>query len=204
MGVPLWEKVLKGDAYTGIGPVMAAVIYSEIDIHKADTPSKIWSFAGLSTVPALRCKICQDLVVKNGDGFKHRYVRQKKCAVKNADLGLDVVVESRSRQFPIKGEKLSYNKFLKTKVVEVMTGCILRSGSPLRRFYDDYKLRKQSEGWGMSDGHRHRAALRYLAKMVLLSIWREWRQLEGLPVRDSYQEEYLGHRHGGDQLSAEI
>lgn len=72
---------------------------------------------------------------------------------------------------------------------------VVRKDSPWRKFYDQYKLRKQEEGWGRSDAHRHAASIRYLIKQLLLQIWKDWRTYEGLPVRPSYQEQYLGHKH---------
>lgn len=43
---PLWEVFLSH--VKGCGPDMTAVIISEIDIHKAEAVSNIWSFAGLA------------------------------------------------------------------------------------------------------------------------------------------------------------
>lgn len=48
--------------------------------------------------------------------------------------------------------------------------------------------------WGRSSAHRHRAAIRYMAKMFLRDMYIEWRTAEGLPVRPSYAEEKLGLR----------
>jgi hypothetical protein len=64
------------------------------------------------------------------------------------------------------------------------------------KFYEDYKHRKISENWGRSDAHRHQASIRYMIKMMLLQIWKDWREYMKLPVRPSYQEEKLGHVHG--------
>jgi len=188
--------------YRGIGPTLAGVILSEIDIHRAATPSALWKYAGLAPVAGRRCKLCKDSVVaaKNGAGgtmamtFKHEFKRQKKCK-------LDLVPrektwESGKAERPTAGVKLAYNSFLKTKLVGVMADCMLKANSPFRSFYDDYKLRIQSAEKGVSDGHRHRMALRYMVKMVLLEIWKSWRELEGLEVRVPYQEEYLNHKHG--------
>lgn len=47
--------------------------------------------------------------------------------------------------------------------------------------------------WGRSDAHRHRAAVRYFVKLLLIDFWRFWRAAEGLPVRDTYAVEKLGH-----------
>lgn len=72
---------------------------------------------------------------------------------------------------------------------------LIREDAPFRKFYDNYKQRKEQAKWGMNDGHRHNAAIRYMIKMLLLDIYNKWRKFEGLPVRAPYQEEYLGHKH---------
>jgi hypothetical protein len=41
--------------------------------------------------------------------------------------------------------------------------------------------------------HRHGAAIRKLIKHLLADFWFVWRNLEGLPTRPLYVEEYLGH-----------
>ena len=98
---------------------------------------------------------------------------------------------------PVKGQKHDYNAFLRTKLVGVAADCMIKANSPWRKFYDDYKHRKMSAGWGKSDGHRHRAAIRYMMKMFLLELYKQWRVLEGLPVPDkTYAEAYLGVAHG--------
>jgi hypothetical protein len=74
---------------------------------------------------------------------------------------------------------------------------MLKLGSPWKKQYDDYKHRKATAGWGKSDAHRHAAAIRYMIKMLLLDIHKEWRTHLGLPVRPSYHEEYQGHVHSG-------
>jgi hypothetical protein len=136
--------------------------------------------------------------------------------------GLNVVDGKAPR--PKKGEKLKYNAWLRTKMVGVMATNFLKTGSPWREHYDNYKQRKQTQivavcmacggagkkgsevckncvggkapaPWGQSDGHRHNAALRYMVKMFLAQLYVEWRTVEGLPVRPPYHEEYHGHVH---------
>lgn len=65
------------------------------------------------------------------------------------------------------------------------------------KFYFDYKNRlANEEGWkDESDGHRDRAAKRYMVKMFLKDLYVAWRTIEGLDVREPYQVEYLGHKH---------
>lgn len=49
--------------------------------------------------------------------------------------------------------------------------------------------------WGRSGAHRHQAACRYMAKMLLLEFWKVWREMEGLEVREPYAVEYQGREH---------
>jgi hypothetical protein len=96
---------------------------------------------------------------------------------------------------PIKGEKLKYNKWLRSKMVGVLGSSFLKCNSPYRQYYDNYKNRLVSANWGQSDGHRHNAAIRYMIKMFLIDLYKNWRSIEGLTVREPYQNEYLNHIH---------
>lgn len=149
-GWNIW-KWLKG--VKGIGPTIAGVIISEIDIYKAKTVSSIWKFAGLDVT----------------DGHSPR---------------------------PVKGQKLSYCKFLRSKLCGVLGSSFLKCNSPYRTFYDNYKNRLESKGWGKSKGHRHNAAIRYMIKMFLIDLYKEWREMEGLSIRKPYNDEYGNDHHG--------
>jgi hypothetical protein len=200
-GVPIWETFLKG--VKGVGPTMAGVIISEFNIENCNTVSQMWAFAGLA--------------VRDGKADRR-----------------------------VKGQKARFNPWLKSKMIKVLGDCLIKSNSPYRKFYDDYKHRKENqlvdvcmacEGkgqvtykkkkdgteeevpangdqkdgktvtcknckgtggpapWGKSQAHRHAAAVRYMVKMLLQSLWVEWRTLEGLDVRAPYAEEYLGRVH---------
>ena len=192
--IPAYTEILaERPRFKGIGPTMAGVILSEVDITRANTASALWRYAGLAPIPGHRCTSCNDTVIKKNDAWVHEFNRKSKCSI--SVLSNKNVIESHKSERPTKGEKLPYNKFLKTKMVGVMAGCLLKAASPYRSFYDNYKHRLQSAGKGRDDGHRHQMAMRYMVKMVLLDIWKDWRTLEGLEVRPSYQEEYLGHKH---------
>jgi hypothetical protein len=106
----------------------------------------------------------------------------------------------------VKGQKCTYNQFLKSKLLGVLGSGFLKSKSPYADFYYNMKNRLESEGWGVacknpSDkkrpkaGHQHMAANRYMVKMFLKDLYVAWRTIEGLEVREPYQEEYLGKRH---------
>ena len=107
----------------------------------------------------------------------------------------------------VKGQKCTYNQFLRAKLCGVLGSSFLKCGSPYREYYDNMKTRLASEKWGMDSknptdpknpkaGHQHKAATRYMIKMFLKDLYVAWRTLEGLPVREPYNVEYLGNvRH---------
>ena len=203
---PLWNQVLSDKTrFKGLGPTMAGVIMAENDIYRQDTASKLWAFSGLAPEKAWRCTVCNQLVEPNGPEetvFHHTVWRKKTDDTKSKKpkcpdpVPRQQAYPSGKSMRPKKGEKLKYNAFLRSKIIGVMGPCLLKANSPMRKYYDDYKHRLETMGKGVSDGHRHNMAIRYMCKMVLLEIWKEWRALEGLPVRDSYFEEKRGHKHG--------
>jgi hypothetical protein len=201
--LPFFVQVLSDKTlYKGIGPTMAGVIMAEFDIHRSDTVSKMWAFAGLHTEPAERCRHCFTLV--DAESFKHIGKTPKACM----EAGREYVVleadrlKSGKSPRPKKGEKLPYNAWLRTKLVGVLGAVLLKVGSPWRKTYDDYKHRLESKGWGKNPGHRHQASIRYMVKMLLLDIHRRWRLHEGLVLRPPYSEEKLGMApHGGHQAA---
>ena len=189
-GVPIYESWLKNQK--GVGPAMAGVILGSFDIERETTVSKMWAFAGLHTV-------CVECGAKSG------------CPHVNA---------ARKGPRPVKGEKLNYNSWLRSKLVKVLAECMLRSKSPWSAVYYNRKLRRQNQigtcaacvrapdfeknpscpnckgtglgPWGKSDGHRDTDAKRYMVKMFLMNLWTEWRTVEGLPVREPFYVEKLG------------
>lgn len=193
--IPAYTQILsEKPRFRGLGPTMAAVILSEVDINRCNTISALWRYAGLAPIKGHRCSVCKDTVVKRGKDkkFVHEFERKKVCKAK---LTSRIVYESTKSERPVKGQKLAYNRFLKTKMVGVLAGCLLKANSPYREYYDNYKHRLISGKRGRDDGHRHQMSMRYMVKMLLLDIWKDWRELEGLPVRNLYQEEYLDHQH---------
>ena len=92
---------------------------------------------------------------------------------------------------------ITFNPFLKTKLMGVLATSFLRVGeNPYRTIYDNYKHRLQSKWGDERKGHIHNASLRYMVKIFLIDLYSNWRQIEGLPVSKTYQEAKLGHAHG--------
>ena len=147
-----------------------------------------------------KCNVCHRKVekCKETEGYEHK---TRICKAGDA-MNDDLVYPSGQAMRAVKGQKLAFNKWLKTKLVGVLAPVMLQCGSPYRKHYDEYKHRKISAGWGQSDLHRAQASLRYMIKMLLLDIWREWRQYEGLPIRPSYHEEKQGGHGYGAAMEA--
>jgi hypothetical protein len=107
------------------------------------------------------------------------------------------------QQRPVAGQKLNYNAWLRMKLCGVLAPVLLKVGSPYKKFYDNRKQRNIGRNWGQSDAHRHQDAMRYMIKMLLLDIYKEWRAFEGLPVRPPYSEERLGHKTSIKPITSE-
>lgn len=185
---PVYTKFLK--AVKGVGPAMAAVIVSEIDIKKARHPSSLHRYAGLDV----------------GDDGRGRS-RKKEHLIKVKYLDKEGKEQER--------DSITFNPFLKTKLLGVLGPSFLKSRSPYSEIYYNTKTRLENSQkpipaagpcresgivWSeTSKGHRHNAAIRKMVKLFLNDLYREWRTLEGLPVSLPYAEAKLGIVHGGEQ-----
>ena len=184
---PLWTEYLVD--VKGCGPAMAAVIISEINIHKAEYVSSLWKYCGLD-------------VAKDGAG---RSRRQEHLVDRN-------YTTREGKAATCKG--LTYKSVVKTKLIGVLAGSFLRTkNEEYSQIYNDYKHRLENHKvYGIhndgkivphgkrevyvSKGHRHYMALRYMIKMFLKDLYKVWREQEGLVVNPPYQEAKLGHVHG--------
>ena len=168
---PIYTQFLKPTK--GIGPAMSGVIISEIDITKARHPSSLWKYAGLDVA---------------GDG-KGRS-RKAEHLVKARYVTRDGEEAERN--------SITFNPFLKTKLIGVLAPSFLRaSNEKYRAVYDAYKNRLQHRpDWSEEKkGHVNNAALRYMIKMFLIDLYAAWRAIEGLPVSKPYHEAKLGIKH---------
>ena len=171
---PIYNNFLAG--VVGVGPAMAGVIISEIDITKAEYPSSVHKYAGLD-------------VAGDGQGRsrKKEHLEESQYTDKNGELQTK------------KG--ITFNPFLKTKLVGVLGSSFVKQSPDkckYRKVYDDYKHRIENmeAHKEKSKGHRHNMAVRYMIKIFLIDLYNEWRSLEGLPVALTYSEAKLGKIHG--------
>lgn len=100
-----------------------------------------------------------------------------------------------------KGKKAPYCKYLKSKLLGVLGSSFLKSKSNFSKIYYDVKHRLESEhrteinGKEWSKMHIHLYANRKMVKQFLLDFYLAWREIEGLPIRKPYAEEYLNKKH---------
>lgn len=91
---------------------------------------------------------------------------------------------------------LTYNPLVKTKLMGVLTGCLLKAKDPTySTIYYDYRARLdgQEKTKSYTDGHKNMMAQRYMIKQFLRNLWVTWRTLEGLEVTEPYEVAKLGH-----------
>lgn len=179
--VPIYTTFLRN--IRGIGPAMAGVIVSEIDIAKAKYPSSLWAYAGLDV---------------GSDGLGRS--RRAEHLVKREYVDRNGEIKERNG--------ITYNPWLKTKLMGVLAASFLRSKSPYAALYVQYRHRIETDTartcvdkpgnhrdatW--TKMRRHQAAQRYIVKAFLRDLYVAWRTLEGLPVAPPYSEAKQGHRH---------
>jgi hypothetical protein len=155
----------------GIGPAIAGIIMSTIDIHQCKYPSSVHKYAGYD-------------VAFDGQGRSRRKEHLIQVDYINKDEEPDV------------RDSITFNPWLKTKL-RVTAESFLRCGSPYRVVYDNYKNRIENMPIHdeKSDGHRHAMAMRYMIKIFLTDLYVAWRTFEGLPVSLPYHEAKLGLSH---------
>jgi hypothetical protein len=169
----------------GCGPMMSAVLISEINIHNTPTISALWSYAGLRVDPET------NQAVRRKRGEKANWNPFLKTKVVKV-LG-ESFIKTRSpwrEQFydPYKHRK-------QNTLVPVCMACKglgVAYGKPCTNCGGTGK----NAPWGRSDAHRHAAAIRHMVKKFLREFWVQWRTMENLEVTAPYAVAVLGRQHG--------
>jgi len=91
-----------------------------------------------------------------------------------------------------KGQKARYNPRIKA-LMHNIGASFLKTNSPYRKIYDDKKRYYEQKHPDWTKNHIHLAAMRKMEKVFLAHLWQKWREIEGLPTREEYVFEYLGH-----------
>lgn len=169
---PMWAAFFEN--VKGCGPLMSAVCLAYLDPYKARHVSSFWRYCGLDVVWD------EDKQQMRGNGKWHTEMRTY-----TNKAGEEAEKKS-----------LTYNPFVKTKLVEVLVGSFLKAGdNHYSKIYRDWRNRCAQKG--DTPIQQHRRASRYCAKMFLRDMWVIWRELEGLPVSEPYEVAKLGHKPHG-------
>ena len=180
--IPLYKIFL--EPIKGIGPAMAGVILSEIDISKARYVSSLWMLAGLDTVRNPETGIYEGRSRRMAHRVPKSYTSRDGESIETVGI--------------------SFNPFLKTKLVGVLGPSFLRVGQSGKyaKIYYDYKhrLENRPEWATRTKAHRHNASIRYMIKLFLQDLYVAWRTLEGLEVHPPYAEQKLGIVHSKPEL----
>lgn len=169
--IPIYTRYLSKIA--GVGPAMAGVIISEFDIWKSNYPSSMVKYAGIDIGPDGR-----------GRGKYKEHLEPKKY------------IDSEGKVTETVG--ITFNPFLKSKLLGVLANSFIRlKTSHYRSVYDDKKnqYKNNPAHKDKSPAHINNMAKRYLIKIFLYDLYKNWRTLEGLPVKPFYHEEKLGIIH---------
>jgi len=170
----LWTEYLKD--VKGVGRAMAGVMLSEFDIHKAKYASSLHKYAGLD-------------VAEDGRGRSRR-----------KEHLIDVEYTTKDGKTDTR-KSITFNPFLKTKLIGVLGPSFLRAGredNPYAEAYYNYKNRLENHAVykDKTKGHRHNMAIRYAVKIFLIDLYAKWKEIEGLPAHPPYAEAKLGLKHG--------
>ncbi len=167
--INIYDNFLKD--IKGVGELMAGVIISEIDISKATYVSSLWKYAGLDVVNGI------------GRSRKKECLEEQEYIDKNGEKKTKVGI--------------TYNPFLKAKLVGVLADVFIKSRSEYRQYYDNYKNRLENhpKHKDKTKLHKHNMAKRYMIKMFLKDLYNAWRPLEGLEVYPPYEVAKLGIKH---------
>ena len=150
---------------------MAAVIISGFNIHKAEYPSSLWAYAGLDVVNN-----------KGRSRIKEHLVDQ-------------TYLDSEGKEQTKKG--ISFNPFMKTKLIGVLGTSFVKTNGKYREIYDNYKnrIKNMPAHSEKTKAHINNMAIRYTVKRFLVDLYTAWRTLEGLTVADEYSKAKLGIHH---------
>lgn len=175
---------VKGCGLLNVSKVIALVG----SVTEQDTPSKLWRFAGYG----------MGQYYVNGNGKIMSPVRgrvydkdEEAWYVVSPEQPPGTHVEYRPDVL-LPGYGSPFNRRLKTACFQVAES-FMRSNSPYRQVYDDAREKYDREHPDWVKLRRHRAALRKMIKVWLVHLWEAWREIEGLPIRQPYIFEKLGH-----------
>lgn len=222
---PIYTKFLAD--IEGCGPAMSAVILSGFDIYKAKYPSSLWQYVGAGVEKdgqgtSKRKEHLHEIQYKDAKGqpatrmgIRHNNWLKTKLlgvlpgAIFKACVRWEPVIQEVYDTTPedcraMKMKKDPHGKLKSTPCVRLVTG----KYAPIYYQYRKQLDHRAPPGPGnnftvdwtkASPMRKHRAAIRYMIKVFLLDLYKEWRAMEGLEVHPPYSEAKLGMAKHGEE-----
>lgn len=171
----------------GVGPVLAGKLLGLIgEIELAETVSKLWRFAGYAVI----------------DGKRERPTKGEKLHYNNRLKAACYLVSASFLKCGSPYRTRSYDParlfYLRRATGQSEAWCreqlgLLKAGDPPTKAAVTKAIKAATlpDGWTL--GHQHMAAMRKMTKLFLGHLWLTWREAEGLPIREAYVQEKLGH-----------
>ena len=187
---PVWTGWLK--EVKGVGPISACGMWAHIDIRIADSPSKLWHYAGHHVDEEGRLPHLEK-------GVKRSWNRRLQTIVWNCGESI-VRTHGGYRELydQFKQDELSHAKTTVKPEAEELAGMILaeeigkyKTGSRIKDKAHGARILKELGALRpilceRTPGHIDRRARRRMRKVLLAHLWLQWRRMEGLPVRPVY------------------
>lgn len=205
--LPIVKKWLK--KVKGIGPRLSGLLVANIgDIGRFDTVGKLWAYAGMHVIDGRAVKrakgqkanwnaelkttcwkIAQSFV-KTGGPYRELYDRYKARIIEREQTKGNVIYQSVNNKWqPISQRALDTHPLDASHPPDEAPG----EGASQRPIEDQSDGASPTKAPEWTLGRINNMSLRYIAKRLLSHLWLVWREMEGLPVRDPYCVEYLGH-----------
>jgi len=165
----------------GIGQENIAKVLCFIDINKAPTISSLWKYAGYAVVDGAGERPVKGKELHFNKTLKLMCYRVGTSLIKSHEL-----IKSKGGE----GTKFGafFEKALKQEAMKFES-----KGMKVLPTVDWKKLEDAEKSENASEYYVHMRAFRRMIKLFLGCLWLYWRQAEGLPIRDPYPVEKLGH-----------
>ena len=221
--LPIVKKWLR--RVRGIGPRLSGLLVANIyDIERFASPGKLYAYCGLhvkdgravkrtkgekanwnAELKTTCWKIGQSFV-KAGGPYRALYDRYKSRIIEREETKGNVIYTMvKSKWIPIshqsdetQRENASHDQ-LETQICDASHDdheTQKRVASHISAETHDEGASQKAPEWTL--GRINNMAIRYIVKRLLSHLWEVWRELEGLPIRDPYPIEYLGHQQKDD------
>jgi hypothetical protein len=206
---PIWTDYLS--KIKGVGPTIGGVIVALIDIRKAETPASLWAYSGLDTVPfdnqgeadgRGRGRYTQHLVKvtyidrEGNEKVRNSITFNPLLKTKLVGVLADGFIKHRTPYYREEYDNYKQRIIQREDIAEAEA---IARGDTIVRSESGTKVEAFANGvltWKRrAPMHINRMSIRFMMKRFLVSLYKVWRAMEGLPVVEEYGIRKLGLVH---------